>query len=388
MIVTFYSFVMATVMGSIFILIYTILKRRLLFILSFGPRTLLFLAILCFLRIVLPIELPEYQHVIKIKFKYFPDSWIIFLQELLEFFILIIIIGSVFFLIQMIYSQYKLAHYLNSLPVKVNPLAIELLSKIDTSHRIQFQQVSGISVPMVVGLLRPTIYLPDISYSEQQLKYIILHEYTHWKNKDLWIKLFIYTILVLFWWNPFVHLLLKNLDETLELKCDYTITCNFDMNERILYLETLLYSLKSSDLPTLPRKSIISSELINVSNEKFTKQRFQFVLSIRPTSSIYCNLHCLFLLTTVLFLVTSYIFIVQPSFDTPKNELWENDVTFVADDKNSYIEKTEDGLYYFHMDIPSNPVCIEVPEEDIDNGYYEDYPFKYTENIDHINYSK
>lgn len=374
MIVTFYSFVMATVMGSIFILIYAILKRRLVFILSFGPESLLFLAALCFLRTVLPFEFPKYQYKIEIDLSNISNHWYAISIKTLKILTFIIIIGSVFLLAKMIYHQVQLKQYLNSSPDIKNEDAEILLYRIDPSHKLRLRQISGISVPMVAGLLKPTIYLPDVPYTKCQLKYILLHEYTHWKNKDLWVKFIVYTILIFFWWNPFVHLLFKNLNETLELKCDYTATNNLNTKEKVQYLETLLYSVKNLRISSQPTKGIVSSELINATSKTFIKHRFQLILSTRTAASVYKVSKILLSIVSILFILISYIFIVQPCFKTPDNELWTTGVDYVADSKNSYVEKTLDGYYYFHMD---NLTCIEIPKEDIDMGYYSDYPIRY-----------
>lgn len=41
-----------------------------------------------------------------------------------------------------------------------------------------------INTPLIVGYFCPTIYLPNLAFSEKELKYILLHEWTHFLNKD------------------------------------------------------------------------------------------------------------------------------------------------------------------------------------------------------------
>lgn len=74
-----------------------------------------------------------------------------------------------------------------------------------------------------VGVLRRYIILPDKMYTDTELYYILLHEYTHFCNRDTAVKLLVTLFCIVFWWNPVVYLLQKDLEQTLELKCDRAI---------------------------------------------------------------------------------------------------------------------------------------------------------------------
>lgn len=73
---------------------------------------------------------------------------------------------------------------------------------------------------MVYGFFTPKIYMPKIHFSDEELYYILSHEYYHFLNRDIWIKLFIYIICSIFWFNPFIHILKTNLIHMLEIRCD------------------------------------------------------------------------------------------------------------------------------------------------------------------------
>lgn len=357
-------------MGSLLILIYTVLKHYPVFIINFGLSTLVIFAALCFFRLILPFEFPKYQYIIGISMGNAYTYKLLLFRRISKVIIIIAIIGCTIYLFQMLIQQLLFYRYLNTCSIKNNPIAVKLLSEIDATQSVCLKQISGISVPMIIGLTKPTIYLPDINYTHHELKYIILHEYTHWKNKDLVVKYFVRLMIALFWWNPIVHLLLKNLDQTLELKCDYVVSHSLTDNEKIVYLETLLYSLKSAQNYTIPKKAVLSSELINISNESFIKQRFYFILYDYPSSSIQLLLRTTFLVASVLFMLVSYSIIIQPQFDTPPSEIWNGNVDATYDSKNTYIERSPDGTYFLHIDAETT---IKIPKEDIYNGFYDDY---------------
>ena len=74
--------------------------------------------------------------------------------------------------------------------------------------------------------------------------------------------------------------------------------------------------------------------------------------------------------------ILSYYFLLQPSWDTPQEELWEDDIVFVADSSNSYLVKQRDGSYLFYV---GEGQPLYVSEEEVEAGYYSDYPIKKSE---------
>ena len=78
----------------------------------------------------------------------------------------------------------------------------------------------GLDIPFGIGVFQKRIFLPDKEYSESELFYILKHEYTHFCNHDLVVKMLVNLFCCVFWWNPFVYLLQNDITEILELKCD------------------------------------------------------------------------------------------------------------------------------------------------------------------------
>ena len=63
--------------------------------------------------------------------------------------------------------------------------------------------------------------LPAFDYDVEMLELILRHEYQHFLNRDQWKKTLIHLVRLLFWWNPMAILVQKEMDQTLELLCDY-----------------------------------------------------------------------------------------------------------------------------------------------------------------------
>lgn len=83
--------------------------------------------------------------------------------------------------------------------------------------------VANISIPMVVGFIRPVILFPAsllTQLSPEELESIILHELSHIKRHDyLWNLILSLQEAILFF-NPFVHWLVRDIRAAREVSCD------------------------------------------------------------------------------------------------------------------------------------------------------------------------
>lgn len=74
--------------------------------------------------------------------------------------------------------------------------------------------------PMILGYRRPLLILPEYSYTSDELTYILKHELTHLRRRDNYYKLLLLMANSLHWFNPAVHLMMKEANKDLELSCD------------------------------------------------------------------------------------------------------------------------------------------------------------------------
>ena len=98
-------------------------------------------------------------------------------------------------------------------------------------------------MPMVVGLLRPKIVLPETapeSWGQPQWEAVLLHEAAHIARRDPWAALAQCLAVILFWWCPLVHLMARQLNDLREAICDdYALEGPCD---RLAYAEVLVDS--------------------------------------------------------------------------------------------------------------------------------------------------
>jgi len=96
------------------------------------------------------------------------------------------------------------------------------------------------STPMLLGLKEPLLVLPDRTYSRQRLEYILRHELTHYRRKDIVYKWCAVLVFSLHWFNPLGLLFLRELDRACELSCDEALISGMSPKEKQDYGETLL----------------------------------------------------------------------------------------------------------------------------------------------------
>ncbi len=196
-----------------------------------------------------------------------------------------------------------------------------------------------IDIPMGIGLIRRSILLPEGSYEEGELEYILLHEYTHFRNHDLLVKFMLYTFCCVYWWNPLVYLIRRDIDGLLEIKCDLVVTKEMTEAKKARYLEVILQSLKKSE----SKKYRLQCAAMLASGKYACemKERFQIVMG-KQKRSRKAGI-CFVILGLVLF-AASYLFVVQPRYDSPPPDPGVTDERTIIE---GYIVKKEDGKYYF-----------------------------------------
>lgn len=99
--------------------------------------------------------------------------------------------------------------------------------------------VPGLSNAFVLGVLHPSIYLPD-GLDARDRSYILMHEHTHIRRGDHIWKLLMQATLCVHWFNPVVWLCSALASRDLELACDEAVIRRLGAGVKKQYSETLL----------------------------------------------------------------------------------------------------------------------------------------------------
>lgn len=99
-------------------------------------------------------------------------------------------------------------------------------------------EVPGIQTPMVFGVREAKLLVPAQGQVPDEL--VIRHELAHIRRRDPQIRLLLGMIQAFQWWNPFIHLIAKNLRASSEMACDQMALRGVPVGERHDYARRLL----------------------------------------------------------------------------------------------------------------------------------------------------
>ena len=98
----------------------------------------------------------------------------------------------------------------------------------------------GLEVPMLAGLFRPALLLPEGQVSGELLHYALLHELTHYRRRDIWLKALMLWVCAVHWFNPLVWLMARAVERDTELACDEGAAGRLPAGERAEYGRAIL----------------------------------------------------------------------------------------------------------------------------------------------------
>ncbi len=98
----------------------------------------------------------------------------------------------------------------------------------------------GLKVPMLAGIFRPAILLPQGNVSGEELGFSLLHELTHYRRRDIWLKTLAMWVNALYWFNPLAWYMLRLVERDTELACDEDALSRLSRSDYSAYGQTIL----------------------------------------------------------------------------------------------------------------------------------------------------
>ena len=139
---------------------------------------------------------------------------------------------------------------------------------------IEVLQGYRIQIPMTAGILKPCVFLPVEDMEEEQLKTCIYHELTHYCHRDLWYKMLLRICASIYWFNPFLLIMLKEADKDIENLCDTAVVRRVNKKEHKLYRQLLLRTVAMENQIPYVTASLNDSEMV-------FKDRILYMVNIR-----------------------------------------------------------------------------------------------------------
>ncbi len=115
-----------------------------------------------------------------------------------------------------------------------------LLAEREISRPMPLFICSGVPSPMLLGVWRPRILLPDEALGADELALVLRHELTHYQRRDLLVKAALLICRAVHWFNPVMLPLSRWLCYCQEASCDSRVIHNASQEERRFYSETII----------------------------------------------------------------------------------------------------------------------------------------------------
>ena len=141
-------------------------------------------------------------------------------------------------------------------------------------RRPELRQNAGLTTPLLAGLFHTKLYLPATGYSAEERKLIFYHELTHYCHRDLWYKMLLRICASIYWFNPFLLIMLKEADKDIENLCDTAVVRRVNKKEHKLYRQLLLRTVAMENQIPYVSASLNDSEMV-------FKDRILYMVNIR-----------------------------------------------------------------------------------------------------------
>lgn len=138
-----------------------------------------------------------------------------------------------------------------------------------SDKNIALIRCSFVGSPMLTGLIKPVIILPDKEMSKEEAELILEHELTHYIHKDLLINLLSIAVLSIHWFNPVIHLCFPSLYGDGESYCDETVLKGKDIKYRRFYGETIIAMIETGKTKPIALSTCFYTKKLNLKRRLF-----------------------------------------------------------------------------------------------------------------------
>lgn len=142
--------------------------------------------------------------------------------------------------------------------------------------RLRVCKTSAAVSPMVMGMIRPVLILPETALTETRLPYVLRHELVHYRRGDIvwrWLAVLATSI---HWFNPVVYVAAAQMQEACEISCDWCVVRSMEQAKRDDYMRVILELLAEA----MAKKQILTTQM--ASEKKQLQRRFTMIRNQKP----------------------------------------------------------------------------------------------------------
>ncbi len=162
---------------------------------------------------------------------------------------------------------------------KIHEITADCCRRIGLKKPIEVVVQSYLKSPVIMGVIRAKIILPEYTeeLDEETLRYIIMHELSHYKRFDMLTNNLLNIVRAIHWFNPFVWVCIDKMHQDLEIATDAYVLKHLKENDYNQYAMSLLRIIGREQCI-----SLAPMQLCMVDNSKHIKRR---IMMIKQTGS-------------------------------------------------------------------------------------------------------
>ncbi len=236
--------------------------------------------------------------------------------------------------------------------------------EMKVKSKIGLVEVETVQVPLLYGILRPRILLPNNfvnGTNSQDLEHILLHELAHFRRRDIFVSLLTTYLQIVHWFNPIVWFAFFRMRIDRELATDEKTLSLIGSEKSRSYGQTIISMLKqiSTDFRSPVTVGIVE-------NKKDLKRRIAMISNFKKRSVVWTF--------TALMIIIGLAFFTLTKAQNLKPLVTEISIKIVGSGKVKLkdeivsIDSLKHKLEAFHFDEKS--VISIVPDENVNMGDY------------------
>lgn len=236
------------------------------------------------------------------------------------------------------------------------------LQELHIKRNIKLYTSCTLSSPVSYGWIRPTVIIPqdlDILLSEEDVRYIFLHELQHYKHKDTILNDLVCLLQIIYWFNPLIWYGFRQLQKDREIACDNSVISVIGKEKCMNYGYTIIKYAEHM------QKGIFFSPLSTMGGSKDTiKQRITEIADYKNDSvSQKIKSMGVIILTLLLVYCSSPLFTAYASQNSSfhlRNENWKSiDVSsFFDGTEGSFVlyDRTNDQYQIYNKELSERQI--------------------------------
>ncbi len=276
----------------------------------------------------------------------------------------IIWLSGFFILIVFTVIKYiKVIHSLKTATKYKSSIVKEVAFNLGLKKDVKIYETDQVVIPMVCGLFKPKVYLP-LNIKEEKAVHVIAHELIHLKRKDYLVKLAVYFIACIHWFNPLVWWAVRLLSEDIEMSCDEKVINVYGRGIKQNYMYSMLSFQKINNKP-------LEKLFLTFGNNSLRKRIENLLIVKKDSVPFYC-LYCAILIMFSITMLTNPIKVL--GIDNPSPNVKVSDDIYVLNMVSPVIDgKITKGFNISSQAVYHDGIDISAREGDVimavEDGY-------------------